>query len=112
MLTGSGGSAVTQGDSRLPAWYGAHHSQDWWGSRVHSWDSVGGLTRGKEADDSFPERSERRRVRAGFRQRRSRNTASVLQLRHFIQVRSQHFGSFYIVTPVELFILGVGAVIS
>lgn len=37
---------------------------------------------------------------------------SVLQLRHFIQVRSQHFRSFYVVMPVELFILGVGAVIS
>lgn len=24
---------------------------------------------------------------------------SVLQLRHFIQVRSQHFGSFYVVVP-------------
>lgn len=27
--------------------------------------------------------------------------ASVLQLRHFIQVRSQHFGSFYVVVPDE-----------
>lgn len=24
---------------------------------------------------------------------------SVLQLRHFIQIRSQHFGSFYVVVP-------------
>lgn len=41
-----------------------------------------------------------------------RNTTSVLQLRHFIQVCSQHFGSFDVVTPVELFILRVGAVIG
>lgn len=36
---------------------------------------------------------------------------SVLQLRHLIQVCCQHLGPFYVVVPVELFILGVGPII-
>lgn len=82
-----------------------------WCSRAHSWKPVWAVT-GEEEDRLLPGVIRRGCGRGGGSGHSMGPGHSVLQLRHLVQVRGQHLGSFYVVVPVELFILGVGAVIS